>query len=60
TAAGLPEDSLTFYQRAAKFGEEKEEADIDCQFEFPCIIQPLDVLLYLYDYWYGDEEEEYS
>ncbi|XP_066951645.1 uncharacterized protein [Macrobrachium rosenbergii] len=55
SAPEVPEEELTLYQRAARFGEEREDAEVECQFEYPCLVQPLDLLLYIYDYWYGEE-----
>ncbi|XP_068207333.1 uncharacterized protein [Palaemon carinicauda] len=55
SAPEAPEEELTQYQRAAKFGEEREDAETECQFEYPCLVQPLELLLYIYDYWYGEE-----
>ncbi|XP_069172733.1 uncharacterized protein [Procambarus clarkii] len=47
-----PEDQLTEFQKAARYGQEDRE---DCQYEYPCLVQPLDLLLYIYDYWKGVE-----
>ncbi|XP_045110393.1 uncharacterized protein LOC123504136 [Portunus trituberculatus] len=48
----VAEAELTDYQRAARYGDEGER---DCQYEFPCLVQPLDLLLYMYEYWFGDD-----
>ncbi|KAK3857157.1 hypothetical protein Pcinc_036583 [Petrolisthes cinctipes] len=48
----VPEADLTEYQLAARFGSSGE---YDCQYEYPCLVQPLDLLVYIYDYWYGDD-----
>lgn len=48
----LSDEELTMYQRAARYGD---VGDGDCQYEYPCLVQPLDLLLYMYDYWYGEE-----
>ncbi|XP_071550738.1 uncharacterized protein [Panulirus ornatus] len=48
----LPDEELTMYQKAARYGD---MGDGDCQYEYPCLVQPLDLLLYMYDYWYGEE-----
>ncbi|XP_037788355.1 uncharacterized protein LOC119583763 isoform X2 [Penaeus monodon] len=47
-----PVDELSAYQKAARVGSRTEE---DCQYEYPCLVQPLELLLYVYDYWYGEE-----
>lgn len=49
---GVPEAELTELQKAARYGDEGER---DCQYEFPCLVQPLDLLLYMYEYWFGDD-----
>lgn len=48
----MPETELNEYQKAARYGDEGEK---DCQYEFPCLVQPLDLLLYIYEYWFGDD-----
>ncbi|XP_069172592.1 uncharacterized protein [Procambarus clarkii] len=53
-----PEDLLTEFQKAARDGQVDEQVDgqVDgqvCRYKYPCFMQPLDHLLYLYNYWYG-------
>ncbi|XP_042228633.1 uncharacterized protein LOC121870756 [Homarus americanus] len=48
----VPEEEMTEYQRAAMYGDEGEQ---DCLYEYPCLVQPLEILLYVYDYWYGED-----
>ncbi|XP_045625448.2 uncharacterized protein [Procambarus clarkii] len=46
-----PEEELTEFQKAARYGEESA----DCHYKFHCLVHPLDLLLYIYDYWFTDE-----
>ncbi|XP_069172588.1 uncharacterized protein [Procambarus clarkii] len=46
-----PEEQLTEFQKAARYGQEDGS---DCPYEYPCVVRPLDLLLYIYDYWYDD------
>ncbi|XP_050730074.1 uncharacterized protein LOC127005336 isoform X3 [Eriocheir sinensis] len=48
----VPQAELTEFQKAARYGDEGVR---DCQYEFPCLVQPLDLLLYMYEYWFGDD-----
>ncbi|XP_045589055.1 uncharacterized protein [Procambarus clarkii] len=46
-----PEEQLTEFQKAARYGQEDGS---DCPYEYPCVVQPLDLLLYIYDYCHDD------
>ncbi|XP_069952087.1 uncharacterized protein [Cherax quadricarinatus] len=46
----VPEEKLTELQKAARYAEEGGE---DCHYEFPCLLQPLDLILFFYDYLRG-------
>ncbi|XP_069952193.1 uncharacterized protein [Cherax quadricarinatus] len=48
----VPEEELTECQQAARYGKEGEE---ECHYKYPCLVNPLDLILLIYDYWYGDE-----
>ncbi|XP_069172591.1 uncharacterized protein [Procambarus clarkii] len=50
--SGTAEETETEFQKAAKYGEEDGQ---DCLYEFPCLVQPLDLLLFMHDYWLGSE-----
>merc|ERR1739842_163454 len=43
----VPMSERSGYQNAAMYGLQ-EDAD-DCYFEYPCLVQPLDLVLYMYD-----------
>ncbi|CAL4066702.1 unnamed protein product [Meganyctiphanes norvegica] len=52
-AEEVPSSERSGYQHAAMYGLQ-EDAD-DCYYEYPCLVQPLDVMLYMYDALFARE-----
>nr|XP_053644197.1 uncharacterized protein LOC128696833 [Cherax quadricarinatus] len=48
----VPLREITEFEAAARYGDENGE---DCQDEYPCLVQPLDLILLIYNYWHRDE-----
>jgi len=49
----IPASERSEYQTAAQYGLQ-EDAD-DCYYEYPCLVQPLDLMLYVYDTFFSSE-----
>jgi len=54
SAEDIPALERSSYQNAAMYGLQ-EDAD-DCYYEYPCLVQPLDVMLYMYKALFAREE----
>ena len=54
---GLALQELSPMEAAARLGESQSDF---CDFEYPCLVQPLDLVLYAYQWVVGEGRVEYQ